>query len=34
MNVIEVRDMLIHELRLNDKIKGIGQTGDLNANHT
>ena len=31
MNVIEVRDMLIHELRLNDKIKGIGQTGDLNA---
>ena len=31
MNVIEARDRLIHHLSQNNKILGIGQTGDINA---
>lgn len=32
MNVIDIKDKLVNELSQNNKIKGIGQTGDLNAN--
>ncbi|MDF2820623.1 MAG: hypothetical protein K0R15_1064 [Clostridiales bacterium] len=31
MNVIETKDKLVSELSQNNKIKGIGQTGDINA---
>lgn len=31
MNVIEIKDKLVSELSQNNKIKGIGQTGDINA---
>ena len=31
MNVVEARDRLIHQLYQNNKILGIGQTGDINA---
>ncbi|SEV87441.1 DUF4037 domain-containing protein [[Clostridium] fimetarium] len=31
MNVIEAKDRLVNELSQCDKIKGIGQTGDINA---
>ena len=31
MNVIKTKDKLVNELSQNSKIKGIGQTGDINA---
>ncbi|HKM34189.1 MAG TPA: hypothetical protein VJY54_05545 [Lachnospiraceae bacterium] len=31
MNVIEIKDKLVRELSQNNKVKGIGQTGDINA---
>jgi hypothetical protein len=32
MNVNEIKDRLVNDLSQNSKIKGIGQTGDINAN--
>lgn len=32
MNVIAIKNKLVNELSQNNKIKGIGQTGDINAN--
>ncbi len=31
MNVTVIKDNLVYDLSMNDKIKGIGQTGDINA---
>lgn len=31
MNVMDTKDNLVRELSQNNKIKGIGQTGDINA---
>ena len=31
MNVMDTKDNLVRELSKNKKIKGIGQTGDINA---
>ena len=31
MNVAVIKDNIAHELSMNDRVKGIGQTGDINA---